>query len=149
MLEVEVDLACSARMELDGEVVRASSSRQRMTSSSVRAFLLVEVDPPAGNLVDDLLRVEQRHRIVRHDLVLHAVEFLLAVRHDVGDEPVIEQLRPIARTMTGATIGARPMPEALSASSSRSDDMRPKTIITAASSPAGMVSVRSAARRGT
>ena len=43
--------------------------------------------------------------------------------------------------MTGATIGARPMPEALIASNSRSDDMRPKTISTAASNPVGMVSV--------
>ena len=51
-------------------------------------------------------------------------------------------LSAMARMTTGATIGARPTPAAFSATSSRSDDMRPKTIMTAASRPAGIVSVR-------
>jgi len=58
------------------------------------ALLLVEEDLPPGNLVDNFLRVEQRHRVVGHDLVAHAAEFLLALRHDVGDQPVIDEAQP-------------------------------------------------------
>ncbi len=92
MLEVEVDIgvlgadragdAAGVGVEVpEGDVVERG------------ALLAGEIDAPPRNLVDAFLGVEQRHRIVGHDLVLHAVEFLLAARHDVGDEPPVNDAR--------------------------------------------------------
>ena len=64
----------------------------------------------------------------------------LILRHiGISPERIGEEVarKLIDYSDTGATMGARPIPDALRARSSRSEDMRPKTIMTAASRPAG------------
>src|SRR5260221_10562265 len=54
-------------------------------------LLFCEINAPARNLVDDDLRVQQGHRIVGHNLMLHLVEFLLTLGNDGGDQPEVER----------------------------------------------------------